>query len=161
MNSPAVKIIILLAVFLCFFLLQSGGISVFWGVGVNLLLLFSVRIGLMELRLPVFFILLGFELVLAWWWTPFWIIPFMVFPAISVAVLLFRGKLTGNRFLDFIVAVAVATVAASFILSPSPLSVFKTPVLVYELLLNLAVGIVLWSVSGPYLAYHAKTTHSL
>lgn len=157
MTSRSGKIIFLFALFLCLFLLQTGGILVFWGVGINLLILFSVLAGLSDLDAVSFGVLLMLELLTAWAWAPFWVIPFLVYPAVALCVFLFKKRLTGNRFLDYLIFLTGTSVVAFFLLSSSPMAVFRSPVLLYELAFNLIVGVLLWPIAGNRLTHHAKT----
>lgn len=159
MISSITRILIVYAVFLSFFLMHSGGVLVFWGISVNLLLLFSVWISFLNLKTPSFFLLLCAEIFSAWLWTPFWILSFLLFPTVSILIWLVRKKLTWNRFVDYLIAISVTTIVCFVILSPYPFSAFTTPTIFFELILNIATGVLLWFSSGTLLIRHAKTTY--
>ncbi len=160
MTQDVLKGLVLLGIYLLFFLLQTGGVFVFWGIGLNLLLVFSVWIGFLNLKNPLFFFLLVATVLISWWWSPLWIVSLLVFPLLSILTKVLRSRLTGNVFLDFIILVAGGTILLFWALSPYSAFSSITFDVFYELLLNLIFGAILWISPGSNLIHHAKTTRT-
>ncbi len=119
------------------------------GVNPNLILIFfSGLIMAPDLRQrikPDFFIaLLIFIFILEYFFSPFWLVPWLVLILMIVAAYLLRRFFTGRPFLDFLLILGFGTPIFYALLRFISGTVFRGGFVVWETAYNLILGIVFW-----------------
>jgi len=124
------------------FLLQEQRVLAIGGINPNLILV--VFLSLVFSGEPItslYLIALAF-LGLVFLWTPFWFMPAAIAVCIGCAASIFNAFLTGNRLLDFVVGLVIATVLVYAILAFPRLGTLSVPRVLFEALYNVVLGVI-------------------
>jgi hypothetical protein len=140
-----VKILIPIIIVSVFFMLgQFRALSVA-GINPNLLLIALFFFAVRADRFSFLGVLLAVSAVLVFLFTPFWIIQYLVVLLIVLVFyfLFIKNLMTGNRLFDFLIAVVLGTFLFYLVVGFFSFGLPKTQIL-WEMLYNLAVGVLLW-----------------
>ena len=89
-------------------------------------------------------ILLFFTFILEFFFSSFWLVPWLILMLMIIAVCLLKGFFTGQPFIDFLLVLGLGTPLFYGLLKFASGTIFKGGVVLWETLYNLIFGIVFW-----------------
>ncbi len=151
------KLLLFTLLFLIFIFFQTGGFFRAGGIEPNFILVFAIFAAFLAFPMKFFIALLALQVLLAWAGMPFWFFSFLPLVGVSLVMRILRFRLTGNLFIDFMLAVAFITLLRYVVFAYPFLSWGSWMLVGGEVALNLLFGGLLWVVLRHFLIRHAQT----
>lgn len=140
------KFFIILIAITMLFIVQAERALDFQGVAPNLIFVFFVILLFSHVRQVFTLAFFPYVLLLAFWWTPFWILSFATMGLVLILIAVARDMMTGNQFIDAAIFSIFGTALFYVALNIKTIASLNAGLVAGEVVYNLLAMVFLWFV---------------